>query len=81
MIIDLMKSVLKFSSAKWTFLFLITAQFYVTPVFAQIKNVQGIVTDAKGVPMTGVSVTIDGSSTATITDNKGRYNINPSPAT
>ena len=81
MIIDLMKSVLKFSSAKWTFLFLITAQFYVTPAFAQIKNVQGTVTDAKGVPMTGVSVTIDGSSIATITDNKGRYNINASPGT
>lgn len=58
---------------------LIIAQLYSCCVYAQEKQVHGTVSDVKGMPMIGVSVTIAGSSNAAITDNKGSYNINASP--
>ncbi|GAB3959970.1 TonB-dependent receptor [Spirosoma harenae] len=38
--------------------------------------VKGKVSDAKGEPLTGVSVVVKGSSTGTITDAAGKYSIN-----
>ena len=42
--------------------------------FAQSK-VSGSVTDARGLPLEGVTVTVKGSTTALATDGKGRYSI------
>src|SRR5690606_18010387 len=39
------------------------------------REVQGVVTDSLGVPIAGVSVLIEGTSTGTATDNQGRFQI------
>ena len=38
-------------------------------------NVTGRVTDAGGAPMAGVAVSVEGTTTSTITDQEGRYSI------
>ena len=79
--VHLMYLVRKFPLGKWTFLFLLftLSQFFITPLSAQSKQVQGTVSDTKGEPLLGVNVSITGSTTAAITDIKGRYSINASP--
>ena len=57
-------------------LFFLVIQFFASPVFAQVHQVHGIVTDVKGMPMAGVTVTVTGSSAAAVSDNKGQYSIN-----
>ena len=48
----------------------------VNPVFAQSNiPIQGKLTDAQGQPLRGVSVTLKGTSTGTITDEAGNYNL------
>jgi len=45
-------------------------------VWAQTKEVTGVVTDAKdGTPLSGVSVSLKGSSALTVTDAKGAFKI------
>ena len=46
--------------------------------FAQTKTVTGTVTDGSGVPLPGVNVVIEGTSTGTQTDFDGKYTINAS---
>ena len=46
-----------------------------TPLWAQQKVVHGVVEDLEGNPMPGVSVTIEGTATGTITDVDGKYEI------
>lgn len=46
--------------------------------FAQQKQVSGTVTDDKNVGMPGVSVFVKGSTTGTVTDINGKYQINVS---
>ena len=47
------------------------------PVVAQIlKNIKGKVTDESGEPLIGVNISVDGSSTGTITDFNGNFSIN-----
>jgi len=46
--------------------------------FGQI-NVTGKVTDASGVTLPGVSVSVKGSSTGTVTDNNGNYSLLKTP--
>ena len=46
-----------------------------TPVSVQDINVTGIVTDNKGEPLPGVTVTLKGVKKVTITDVNGRYSI------
>ena len=44
------------------------------PVVAQtLKNIKGKVTDESGEPLIGVNISVDGSSTGTITDFDGIY--------
>lgn len=45
-------------------------------LIAQGIKVSGVVKDATGSPIEGVSVTIKGTSTGTLTDEKGKYSIN-----
>ncbi|MBK8142921.1 MAG: carboxypeptidase regulatory-like domain-containing protein [Chitinophagaceae bacterium] len=44
-------------------------------VFAQNKTVTGMVTDDKGAPIQGVSVTLKGTKTGVMTDADGSYRI------
>ncbi|HSC55517.1 MAG TPA: TonB-dependent receptor [Phnomibacter sp.] len=52
-------------------------------LYAQAASgVSGVITDAKGAPLPGVSVTVKGTNTSVITDANGRYTINaPAGAT
>lgn len=52
---------------------LIIFQLISTQNFAQNKAVQGTVTDARGVPLENVSVTIKGANGGVVTDSKGKY--------
>jgi len=42
----------------------------------QLKSVTGVVTDAKGEPLPGVTVQIKGTGIGTVTDADGRYTLN-----
>ncbi len=45
-------------------------------LFAQEKSITGLVTDSKtGEPLIGVSVTLEGTSTGTVTDIDGRFSL------
>ncbi len=52
-----------------------------TPLFAQLQTVTGMVKDTKGVPLQGVSVTVQGTKLSTVTDVDGKYSIRISDAT
>lgn len=45
----------------------------------QRKQVKGVVKDAKGEPLIGVSVTIEGTNNGTVTDVDGRYQLEVAP--
>ena len=50
--------------------------------FGLSGNVKGVVTDENGIPLAGVTVMVKGSTVATATDSRGRYNITlPNKAT
>ena len=49
------------------------------PANNQHKPVKGVVKDAKGEPLIGVSVSIEGTPNGTITDMDGRYRLDASP--
>ena len=59
---------------KHSYLFLLMAAL-LSATALQAAEVSGLVTDAQGEPMIGVSVMVDGTTTGTITDIDGRYNI------
>ena len=44
--------------------------------FTESKSITGKVLDEQGMPLAGVSVSVKGAATGTITDLKGNYNIN-----
>ncbi len=71
----------KFSFWKLTLLTPILLIFLLmsTSAFAQVKRVEGVVTDAKGVPVLGVNVSLKGTPTVVTTDNKGKYSITTQP--
>ena len=46
-----------------------------TVVAQTVKDIKGKVTDEKGEPLIGVNITVDGSSTGTITDLDGNFSI------
>lgn len=46
------------------------------PLWAQQKAVQGVVQDAEGNSMPGVTIMVDGSNAGTITNVDGKYTIN-----
>src|SRR6267378_6708970 len=45
------------------------------PAFAQQRTITGKVTSEQGAPLSGVSVTVKGTTTATSTNNQGDYAI------
>jgi TonB-linked SusC/RagA family outer membrane protein len=45
-------------------------------VFSQTKTIQGIVSDKTGLPISGVSVKVQGESGEAVTDFDGKYSIN-----
>src|SRR4030095_6253649 len=52
--------------------------FFLLPFFsvAQLKTISGVVTDESGNPLSGITVTVQNTKTATVTNEKGRYTIN-----
>ena len=56
-------------------LFLAILQLLNFSVSAQTKTVEGIVTDARGLPLEGVTVSVKGGNTTVTTNNKGRYTV------
>lgn len=51
-----------------------------SPLFSQTIRVNGTVLNQKGTALSGVSVTVQGTSTGTTTDDRGRFSIEvPSP--
>lgn len=61
----------------WHLLFplLFMFQFMSLSLFAQSKKVEGTVSDARGLPLEGVTVTVKGTAIGTVTDNKGKYAV------
>lgn len=55
--------------------FLLLAVLTTAAVWAQQKTVRGKVTDAKGVPMAGATVSVKGQTAATQTDAQGNFSI------
>lgn len=43
---------------------------------AQTKMISGTITSTDGTPLTGVSIAVQGTSTGTFTDDKGKYSLN-----
>ncbi|HVU84289.1 MAG TPA: SusC/RagA family TonB-linked outer membrane protein, partial [Puia sp.] len=61
------------------FLFLLVSTFFWLTGIAQNNLITGRITTGDGSPISGVSVTLKGSTTGTVTDAEGRFNINASP--
>jgi TonB-linked SusC/RagA family outer membrane protein len=57
------------------FQLLLGALFMSFSLFAQNKTVTGTVTDEKGLPVTGASVTIKNANTSRVTDAKGQFTL------
>src|SRR6187397_3169906 len=64
-------------ASKWSFqiLLLLILNLLSSSLMAQSMKVEGVVTDPKGVPLLGVTVTVKGGNAITTTDNKGRFSI------
>ncbi len=67
-----------FPFRKWTmfFSFLVLCLFTISSLSAQVKMLDGIVTDANGTPLEGVSVAVKSSKIGATTDKNGKYSIN-----
>ncbi|HLI92266.1 MAG TPA: carboxypeptidase-like regulatory domain-containing protein, partial [Puia sp.] len=50
--------------------------FFTQPVFSQTKTITGKITDDKGNPLPGVSVSVKGSTVGTSTDAGGNFMLN-----
>ena len=61
------------------FLFLLLSTFFWLTGNAQNNLISGRVTAGDGTPVSGVSVTVKGSATGTVTDAEGRFSVNASP--
>ena len=56
--------------------------FSIGCILAQAQNVKGLVVDENGEPLLGVTVSLKGTSTGTMTDDEGRFSMNvPANAT
>ena len=53
--------------------------FVVQISFAQVKTISGTVTDQDGLPLPGVNIVVEGTTTGTQTDFDGNYAIQASP--
>jgi TonB-linked SusC/RagA family outer membrane protein len=52
--------------------------FFASPASAQSKKITGKIIDNDGKPLSGVTVTVEGTTVATVSDNLGQYNIETS---
>ncbi len=60
---------------------LLTALFFMTGTMAFAENsITGTVKDAKGNPLPGVVVKVEGTKNATVTDSNGRYSLDATPS-
>ncbi|WP_190809511.1 SusC/RagA family TonB-linked outer membrane protein [Flagellimonas sp. S3867] len=57
---------------------LVLVLFCLASVRSQEKTITGTVTDQTGIPLPGVNIVVDGTSTGTQTDFEGNYSINAS---
>ena len=57
-------------------LLLVLLLFPFISISAQEMNISGVVIDNDGLTMPGVSVSVKGTTTGTITDINGKYNLN-----
>ena len=57
-------------------LLLVLLLFPLISISAQEMNISGVVIDNDGLTMPGVSVSVKGTTTGTITDIDGKYNLN-----
>jgi TonB-linked SusC/RagA family outer membrane protein len=73
--------ILKLSGGKWLlpFFLLVMFQFQGSLLFAQPKQVQGVVRDSAGAPLANVNVAIKGTTRGAVTDIKGHYSISAEP--
>jgi TonB-linked SusC/RagA family outer membrane protein len=49
--------------------------FCAQAVFSQTKTINGVVSDNSGIPISGVSVTVQGTSNSAVTDFDGKYEL------
>lgn len=63
---------------KLHYLFMLLLLFATLPAFAQNKQISGTVTDHNGNPLVGVTIVIPGTSSGTVTDVNGAFQINAS---
>ncbi|MGB8193942.1 MAG: TonB-dependent receptor, partial [Chitinophagaceae bacterium] len=65
------------SVRKWllSFSFLFPCLLITTILFAQVKQVEGVVSNLKGAPIEGVNVTVKGGAVGVVTDAKGHFII------
>lgn len=59
--------------------FLLFSLFFNFQAFAQNALLRGTVKDANGQTLVGASVTVQGSSKGTLTDNNGNYSLSLAP--
>ena len=62
----------------YKFLYLMVLLLYGTTLFAQQNTITGTVTDSDGIPLPGVNVIVEGTTTGSLTDFDGNYSINAS---
>ncbi|MCX2679277.1 TonB-dependent receptor [Galbibacter sp. EGI 63066] len=60
---------------KFKFAMLALLLFSIQSAFSQTKTVTGVVADATGMPMPGVTVLVEGTSNGTLTDFDGKYGL------
>ncbi|HEY0040272.1 MAG TPA: SusC/RagA family TonB-linked outer membrane protein, partial [Flavisolibacter sp.] len=58
------------------FRLLLLSQFIFLFAIAQSRKIEGTITDGRGVPLVGASVTIKGTTSGAVTDNKGHFVLN-----
>lgn len=64
--------------SKFTWIFTLLLAFFIQFAFAQEKTISGVVSDAQGLPIPGVNVTVEGVAGGVQTDFDGRYSIQAS---
>lgn len=61
--------------SKFTWIFTLLLAFFIQFAFAQERTISGVVSDAQGLPIPGVNVTVEGVAGGVQTDFDGRYSI------
>jgi TonB-linked SusC/RagA family outer membrane protein len=64
--------------SKFTWIFTLLLAFFIQFSFAQEKTITGVVSDANGMPIPGVTVMVEGAAPGVQTDFDGKYSISAS---